>query len=271
MSITYGAVNSDRLTIAASSSINNLTAWANIAWYRPTSFGGGGLRVWAKQLNGGGGAQRHAGIISNSSGALAHEASRVTTNSTCTSSTVLGLGRWQCVAFTYDETDGTRIFVGTESSPMQEVLYSARAAGSGATQLDDTKPLYFANRDTFTSAYIGQIEEQAHFGRRLSLDEMCAWQRQPYIGDARVYIHHGMSGVGVGTQIDLTGNGNHGTITGPTVPSFERLERISLAQVDCDDDMPGWRFDVVAAGGGGAFVKITGNRQSLAGPGGLAA
>jgi hypothetical protein len=157
---------------------------------------------------------------------------------------------WQCVAFTYDETDGTRIFVGSGVSPMSEVLYASRAAGSGATEGDSANPLYFGNRDTHASAWIGQVEEQAHFGRRLSIDELRAWAREPAPWDARVYIHHGMSGPGIGTQIDLTGNGNHGTISGPVLPSFERSERVSFAQTDCDD-WPAWRFQVVAGGGGG--------------------
>jgi hypothetical protein len=224
MSLRYGAVNSDRLTIAASGTVNSLTAWTNIGWFRPSGFGGGGLRMWAKQSSSGG---RHAGAIGNSAGVLTHDAQRATTDAGATSSTALLVDTWQCVAFTYDETDGTRIFIGTHNDPMSEVLYSSRTVGSGATEADAGNPLYFGNRDTLNAAFLGQIQEHAHFGWRMSLDEMQAWQRDPSPVGARVFIVHGQNGTG--TQTDLTGNANHGTVTGATV-SFDRPEHAHVVR-----------------------------------------
>jgi hypothetical protein len=217
MSLRYGASTSDRISIAQSATVNNLTAWTNIGWFRPSGFGGGGLRMWSKQSTSN---QRHAGAVNNGSGTLAHDAQRAT-DSTAVSTTTLLLDIWQCVAFTYDETDGVRIFIGTHNDPMAEVVYASRAVGSGATEADSANPLFFGNRDTLASAFLGQIQEQAHYARRMSRDELEAWRRDPSPVGAAVFIVPGQNGTG--TQSDLTGNGNHGTVTGATV-SFDRPE-----------------------------------------------
>lgn len=237
MSIRYGATNSDRLSIAAATSINDLKAWTNIGWYRASSFASGGLRMWAKQSSS---LQRHAGAIANSSGALAHDAQRATTDGAATSSTPLILEVWHCVAFTYDETDGPRIFLGTHDRVVSEVLYASRAVGTGGTEVDAAAPLYFANRDTHASAFIGQIQEQAHFARRMDLHEIQRWADEPYPEGAAVFILHGQNLVGV--QTDLSGNGNHGTVVGPALHSFDRP---ALAEVK----RRRWWASVAAPGG----------------------
>lgn len=235
MSIAYGSTNSHRLAIAAATNINDLKAWTHLAWLRPGSFAGG-PRIWSKQSSSG---QRHAASI-NTTGTLSFDAQRATTDATSTSSTALILSFWQCVAFTYDETDGVRSFIGSDDNPVAEVLYSSRAVGSGGTEVDAANPLYFANRDTFLSAFVGQIEEQAHFGRRFSLLEIQEWADNPYPVGAAVHILHGQNGTG--TQIDLSGNNNHGTLTGAVVRHMDRHPPVTVSRRR-------WWAAVAAAGG----------------------
>lgn len=216
MSIRYGPTNSDRLVIPAATNINDLKAWTHLVWCRPTVFNA--FRIWSKQSTS---LQRHAGLISGTSGFLSHDVQRATTDGALTTSTPLILELWQCIAFTYDETDGPRVFVGSQDRAMTEALYSSRTVGTGGTEADAAAPLFFANRDTLASAFNGQIDEQAHFARRMKIHEIQQWADDPYPSGAAVHIIHGENGVG--TQIDRSGNGNHGTITGPTVTSLDRL------------------------------------------------
>jgi hypothetical protein len=217
VSLVTGAATSDRVNFGNPAELNNLAAFTVGGWYYPTTLTNlrrlvvkGGF--WALRLTG-------------TSGNLIGEVPRATTSGSATTNNTpfSATNSWRFVALTWDiaASPTLRIFAGSLSSPVAECTYSAQASGSGAQSDDSAAQLIWANNAGATNAFQGRNGVGFLYDRVLSLGEMRQQQFAPYRAPScQLFCHFGWSGVS--TQADLSGNANHGTITGgslgPHVP-----------------------------------------------------
>lgn len=113
-----------------------------------------------------------------------------------------------------------RLYRGTRTSIISELSYQNQTDGSG--QADDSgQPLEWGNLSGVGSFGVGSdVSRVALYNTALSLDDLRTLQFAPPSGWRRsdcVDLHEFGLWHGTGSQIDLSGNGNHGTVTGATV------------------------------------------------------
>jgi hypothetical protein len=141
---------------------------------------------------------------------------------------LLLLDTWECIALTYDETDGPRIFRGTLTTPMTEVTYLTRTVSSGDTSAD-SGDLWIGNRSAAGSLSAPlRFSHYAMYSRRFELGELQAhrfdWRPRPdclFLYD----IH------GTGTQLDRSGNGRNGTVTGGSIANHVPIRSAASRRV----------------------------------------
>jgi hypothetical protein len=139
------------------------------------------------------------------------EVTRATTNATAqgAAGTVV-TGVWYDLWFTYDETDGARVFKGTPTAPPSEISYNTRTVGSGATNTNSTA-IAIGNDVTFATAFQGRSDLFELYSRRLELSQIRDGKMAPV-----VRLPLGVYGSGV-LQPNVMGGGNHGLRTGATL------------------------------------------------------
>ena len=228
MSLVFGGAASDRVVVAADTTIDNLTAFSILMWVYVTT-DTNGRRFFQKNTI-------ECALDFVNAEDVFFNVGRATTDATASSAgNQFTLNAWNCLGFTYDESNGTQIFRGTLSSLMNEVSYRGTpAVGSGATDAN-TSDLYIANSGT-TAALQGRVARFMMFDARLTLAQLRRHQFIPE-GGANCVVWHELGFNGTSTQQDHSGNGNTGTVTGATYVAHPRLT---------------WPFPEFDAGFGGA-------------------
>lgn len=136
---------------------------------------------------------------------------------------------WQCVAVTFDSGGGStdqKLYVGSLTAPIAEVSsYSIQQAGSGAVGDDSGDSLLIGNTNQ-NNVWTGQIAVVAIWNRVLTAAEIRAQQFRPFCkaSDGCVLFTH-LGWAGTGTQPDLSGNGNNGTVTGASLADHVPIAR----------------------------------------------
>jgi hypothetical protein len=147
---------------------------------------------------------------------------RDTTNTTyLVSSPALTNNEWWQIVTTYDiaASPTTHIYMGKLGGPLAEAGYTTATDGSGAIEDDSASGLHIGNlSSSSTAAFIGQIATVAVFNRVLTLGQSQALFADPTFGamPGRV-VYQELGFDGTGSQIDFSGNRNHGAVTGATV------------------------------------------------------
>lgn len=213
MALTFGAAASDRVTLGAG--LDNEQAFTALAWIYKTA-DTNGTRIWHKGAGNVKDFILQFGAGGNDFGLVVR---RATTNGDSASVTgVLPDNEWSCVACTYDETDGPRLFKGSLTSAIAEVSYATRIVGSGVTDDDSGSAHIIGNDTTNTRAFPGRIARLAHFRRRMTLQEIIAWQFGAFTdADCDIYLELGYNGTGTQPNLTSLGNGINGIVTGATV------------------------------------------------------
>ncbi len=210
MALDFTGDATDRVEIAAADSIDDLTAFSHWQWINLDA-SADNRRAWSK--NGDAGSQ----LVLNASEAIGVEIQRATTDAVIVTPTgQFSTGEWTCICFTYDETDGPRVFTGNLTTALTEVSYTTRTVGAGSTNADNAGPLNIGNRASGDAkSPDGRIAIHRLFNTRKTLAQLQAQQFRPYpTSDLVLYQILGFNGVG--TQPDYSGNGNSGTVTGAT-------------------------------------------------------
>lgn len=212
MALSFGAA-SDRVDLAAG--LDNQHAFTVLAWIYKTG-DTDGARIWGKGTGNIKTFFLQFGAGGNDFGLFV---TRATTSADSASVTgVLPLNEWLCVAGTYDETDGPRIFKGSLTETIAEVSYLTRVVGAGASADDSGFPHQIGNRQTNDRNFPGRIARLAHFRRRLTLPEIIAWQFLPFVdADTDIYLELGYNPTGTQPNLTSLGTGINGTVTGATV------------------------------------------------------
>lgn len=166
---------------------------------------------------------------------------------------LLPLGAWVCCGVVWDEAGANgdqRLYLGTFDMPMRApAAYSTQNVGSGAVTSTASYTAKIGVNGPNNAAFYGALGPMAVFSRHLTPGEMWSWARRP----RRLPECNGLWTLrrGAGTQVDMSGNGNHGTVTATTEvatvsdPPFlfsPRIRRIPYGQrayPDADDAVGG--------------------------------
>jgi hypothetical protein len=192
-----------------------------VVWLRLNSLATAGI-VWDKS-DAGFTTERFFGY-QNTSGLVNIEIGRATTFARGqANSNALTTGTWHCIAATWDggDVNGPRVYIGDLTTPLVEVSYSTRTAGSGAIHDDSSNDLR-----TGKAAGFGQTQGSialVHYikGTELTLEQLRAQQFRPHVlANTKLFSVTGWNGTG--TQADWsgctdTGCPNNGTVTSATV------------------------------------------------------
>lgn len=98
--------------------------------------------------------------------------------------------------------------------------YTTQTVGAGAQPSDATLDLIVGNKSNIGSEWQGAIAWLGIWNRALSLAEIQQQQFHPHPTSGCVLFMHLL---GFGTEIDLSGNGNNGTVTGTTISAHVPL------------------------------------------------
>jgi hypothetical protein len=225
VSLTFGAATSDRVECGTMGAVN-ATKLSLLDWFYPTTLGNNRSLItkvnaplgWFFQ-------QRNATdlrfIWLDTSGG--NGANYLTNNAALT------VNKWWCVAVTMDQagTGGARakIYLGDLVTPLTECTYGT-ATDSGVAYTDPSAQTFrLGNNAGLTVALQGRMAVAAYIENRvLSLGEVQSWQFAPRMMAGCVGLWR-LGDNGTGTQPDLSGNGNNGTVTGATQSDNPPLRR----------------------------------------------
>jgi len=212
MALTLAASTTDRVTVAAGASTNNLPAGTIMMWCYPTTVGNNYYELAGKYDDGSLGWN-----FSHFSSLVRMRVRRATTHHQASSNADLTVNAWNFVATHWDVASGNpALFFGSLSALAADVSTSAQA-GSGTQNDDSGQNLAIGNLAGGQAyAFRGRIAVWAIFNRKLTQAEIQSWQFHPRMMDGCVgYYQLGWNGTG--TQPDWSGSGNAGTVTGATV------------------------------------------------------
>jgi hypothetical protein len=222
-SLLLGGAATDLLVLGSGSSIDDLDPFTILFWLNPTTLTGG--RTLFRKA----GTGIKVAQVSGTSGDIQVQIQRAGgfTNYTTNSTPLAPTGTWIFLAITYNSGASAgqvhNVYKGTLSAPATECTYGTASDSSGATLADAAGDLHVCGRGGASNAFQGPLASTALLNRELSLAEirffqwlMLEWRSDPVIYPGLVAAHaYGVNGSG--TQRDLTGNKNDGTVTGATV------------------------------------------------------
>ena len=243
----------------SASALDDWTAATFAAWCRATSLAGDGVirRIGAKHepIGNNGKDLTHAW---HSGLAIPQDCLRIRVNRATTVAqaqsvaNVVVANEWMFAVGTYDESDGPRLFKGTLTTLAAEVSYDTGypVVGSGATTSEAGGFLAWGNRGSSPSAlagFVGDLSYALYLNRRLTLAEIRDLQYRLLFHrftEAKAAYHFGLH-AGTGSQPDISGGGNTGTVVG----SATLADHVPLGPPFAFSR--GWRGAFTVAAGGG--------------------
>lgn len=220
MALNFNAANR-RIVVPTSSSLNNFTHISGLLWINAAALGADDYLL---NLVGSGGSPIFRLIVADTSGSIQLAVWRTTGFGYQQTSTSTGISgsAWECVGFRYDNTNSAQtahqIYIGDLTTPMVESSYSAGLGSANSINTPQDGDLVIGNSDASPSTHFfaGDMAVVKLFDGLLSLDELIAqqWKTVPR-SDLVLYNELGYSGTT--TQVDYSGNGNSGTLTGGTI------------------------------------------------------
>lgn len=223
--LTVGANTTDRVDCGSGASVDDLTALTAVVHEYPTTLTSDRTLIGKYRGAGATGWQLRNGL----SGVVIVEVGRATQSVVQRSSSLArSTGQWYCTACTIDRaaTPVAHIYIGDLATAMAEPSYDLTQDGSGSFNSDAARVLMIGNRDAATpnGAYIGTLALASLFNRVLTLAEIEQLRLRPMAaahmsGCVGAWILG--NGGSIGTQVDLTGSGNDGAVTGCTASSTQ--------------------------------------------------
>jgi hypothetical protein len=267
--LRFAASSGNLVNCGSGASIDQLTAGSTGMWVFPTSIAVD-QRYWQKGLAGTGNYWGFAPDFAVGSGTFGIEAQRASVNCEAISTTgVVKQDAWNFVGASWNTAGAAgdqRLFWGLSRTPASEPTYSSQTAGSGAVGDNSPADLIIANRSTGGVAMPGRIGCLVLFATRLGVSDMRDVQSLLLLGmqgrlhprEVRVRLPDRprllMFFNGTGKQLDWSGNGNHGTVTGAVTARGVVAERNTPVRR---------RYSVEDAAGVTASVALTVGQASL--------
>ncbi len=213
MALTFVSGGSNRVDFGSAAALDDLTAYTAILCVYPTDTTSG-RRFFNK------GADNNGTAVWwdwSTAGDIACVCNRATTDATAIATSPLTQNAWQELAVTYSNALGFNVYTRPLTGLFTETSYTGTpVAGSGARLDDSAQSLIWGNRDEIDAAFGGAISCAKFFSAKLTLAELNQHAYgDPHLASNLVYAELGWNGTG--TQIDYSGNGNDGAVTGATV------------------------------------------------------
>jgi len=223
-----GATSSDNVNCGHGATLNNLTVYTLMAWCMPT-VAPSASRLMTKSAGVGTGGSGRNFTIHNISTRAAFQIGRATASMTCTADLVnfaaYALNIPLFFAATVDLSAGLpKMYMGSLTMPCAEPsAYAAQTLGSGAAGDDSATDWYLGNYSGLNVAFVGPIWVAGVWATVFDLGRLRELQRHPSPATSRGFWLPGQNGTG--RVWDLSGNNNHGTITG-ALPTSDVLPRV---------------------------------------------
>jgi hypothetical protein len=223
MALDFTNAATDRVDHGSAANLDDLDPGTWLFWCKPTGLVNS-MALWGKKLNGFNFAHRI-----NVAQPVANFEIRATWlagggNTTyITNNANLQNDTWYFIAVTFDSSLGANfchIYLGTLTSIAVELAYGTATDGNAPIS-DAAANWYIGNHETvaatFADNWEGDIAWYSAYSGVLSLAQIIQMQFRPSVRRANCVVssHYGYNGVG--TQADLSGNGNTGAVTGATV------------------------------------------------------
>lgn len=216
--LLFGGATSDRVSVAAATSINDLSAWTAVAWINVDTLTASRSII-----------SKHNGVslgwfvrLSGTAGELQIVWNRATTNLAYTTNTtpLATPGRWIFLAATLNKSGSAGALVsvatGTPWSPCVAATFGTATDGAGSYNTDAAQALQWGNRAANNDAFTGRIASGQLYSGALTLAE-CELLRKEEMVRPDLCVgawHLGADGLSV---IDASPYRNHGTVSGPKV------------------------------------------------------
>lgn len=217
-SMTFGGASSDLVNHGSDSSIDNLGKFSIVARVYRTGTGGNGITVAKPTFPGG-----WEVIWGGNSGEIQFVQDLVTDTNYETSVRPLLLNVWTCEAITVSEigvAPRVHLYAGYSTGTVAEVTtFASNVDGTGVMTDDSAGNLLVGNNSGNALAFVGQIDMVSISSGIMTINqvqEQC-WSNVPISTAALFFVLPGQNGTG--TQYDLSGKGNNGTVTGATASS----------------------------------------------------
>lgn len=211
MALTHGAVSSDRVDHGSAAGIDDQDPFTVLIWCLPTTFTSNHF-FWSK-------GDRSLFYFQQAGNIQTQVNRATTTHNYRTDDTPITIDAWNFVAWTFDSGASagqmSNIYVGSLTAAATESTYSVSTDGTGSVDADAADPLLLGNRSTNPNlVFEGDIAIGAYSSVVLTAAQIVDWQFRPRtLANMLIFSDYH----GTGTQPDLTGNGNAGTVTGATV------------------------------------------------------
>ena len=213
MALRYTGGSSNKTDFGTAASLNSQTAHTTMMWFYANA-AGTPTRLWLEK---GAYPSRNPNIIFGYNNMfLGFVVDRATTDSDASVTLTQG---WYFGAFTYDETDGARIFLGTVRQDVKEAGGDyVRNVGAGASVDTSAANFLVGGSVAGSNSVDGSVAFISYYGRRMELAEIVSHQYNPRVGPGCV-LFSWLGSNGAGLQRDLSGRGNHGLNTGASAVS----------------------------------------------------
>lgn len=214
MALTFGAATTDSVDVASDVSIEDLDPYTWWGWFFPTAF------TNTRRFLGRGDELHRLSVQGTDNIRYRRNRASNTTNTVYeTNDSPLSLNVWHFVAASFNSGASAgniaHIYVGTLTTLAVESAYGTQTDGAGTPDTDVGSIWIVGNKGNKAKSFEGDIAIAGLIDRELTLGQIQDLQFRPRaVKDTKIFIHLGHNGTG--TQPDWSGNGNSGTVSGPT-------------------------------------------------------
>lgn len=222
--MVWGGAISDRADFGSPALFDNLATGTVVVWEYPTTLTAD--RVIVSKYRG---ASQEGWFFANGPTAAAlktyHE--RATTDTEYVSTNTRSVDTWSFSAASWDTgaSPVNHLYLGALASAAAEVSYGTSTDGSGSFNSDAARSLFVGNRDAASpnAAYQGTIAIVQMYNRVLSSAEIESLRLRPLMRLSGNILTVLFGDGGSTNAVDISGNGNNGTVTGATASGAQQL------------------------------------------------
>jgi hypothetical protein len=233
MALVFGALTTDKVDCGSAASLDDIpsAAFTVYAWVYRTA-NGANQHIFSKDNSFPSGWSLTANNVSGTDGELRFVVFRNTSTATdwadaISVSGTIPLNTWTFVAGRYDPatTPQMKLYAGGLTTPVAEVAsYFRQQDGTGSFLSDAAANLYVGNLQRSTTLpFLGRIQRGGLIPGALALGDLQILQYGTLVQAAAFAPKLLFDFQATGTQLDFSGNGNTGTITGATTGSGPEL------------------------------------------------
>lgn len=224
MALKFGTIpptaGTDAVTVANNAAFQDLQAFTVLMWMLPTALDNlinGETPLWTKGT--GVGAKQF--YVDGVNGNIHVQISRATVSANARSTSLVKLNEWQFVGFTFDATNGIKIYHGFERVTSSKPIFADVTTGepdpigSGAVTADGNTALVWGGFSGQAMPWNGLLEMSGLWNRVLTRQQMLQQMQQMYPSEGCVNMYQFGTPYGInGNQKDLSKFNLPGVMTG---------------------------------------------------------